>query len=74
MEYWVQVGSGIQSARRVHIRSWTDFLLVMGMAVLYVGMQYAAKRLFPNVPQGAIQIGIIVILFIMAWIYMFICC
>lgn len=72
MEQWTQIGSWIQSARRVHIRSWTDFLFWIALVVLFAGMQRVVKKLFPNAPQGAVQVGMVILLFLVTWIYLFV--
>lgn len=72
MEHWIQIGSWIQSARRVHIRSWTDFLFWIALLVLFAGMQRVVKKLFPNAPQGAVQVGMVILLFLVTWIYLFV--
>lgn len=72
MEQWTQIGSWIQSARRVHIRSWTDFLFWIALLVLFAGIQRVVKKLFPNAPQGAVQVGMVILLFLVTWIYLFV--
>ena len=72
MEHWTQIGSWIPSARRGHIRSWTDFLFYIALFVLFAGTQRVVKKLFPNAPQGAVQVGMVMLLFLVAWIYLFV--